>query len=76
MDALGWAGEDRACLGSVVANSDDIIEGVVEEFVEVFRTMVTDVKTALAHGLDSKGIDMGGLVTCAKDSETLAAEVP
>lgn len=75
MDALGWAGEDRACLSSVVADSNNIIKGVVEKFVEVFRTLVADVETALVHGLDSKRIDMGGLVACTKDSETLAAEV-
>ena len=68
--AVELAGEDGADLVSVAADGDDGLDGLREEFVQVFGSMLRDVDSDFGHGLDGEWMDVaGGFAAGAGDTE-------
>lgn len=61
MDELFPAGEDRAGLAGVVADRDHGVEILVQQFVDVFGSVVRDVDPDLQQDGGGPGIDLGRL---------------
>ncbi len=63
---LGFAGKEGTAFVSVVADGDDIIEGDMADFVEVFGAVAGDVYAGFGHdpdghGVETVGFDAGGI---------------
>src|ERR1035438_1867555 len=69
------SGKERAAIFGVVANSEDVIELLALEFVDVLGTMVGDVDTQLAHHGDCFRANMAGVGSGAEDFEAIARVV-
>lgn len=65
VDALGAAGEDRAGLSGVVADGEDVVEVLADEFVGRLRPVARDADAdALTYGVVSALLTTAGLPAC------------
>lgn len=53
----GGSREERALFGGLVAEGDDIIDGIRQKFVEVFGAVLANVDVTLAHGSNRHWMD-------------------
>ena len=76
VDALGFAGKERACLGCFVANCNDVIKCLVEIFAQVLRAMGADIDACVLHGFDRQGIHHRWLAPRAEHVVPVACYMP
>jgi hypothetical protein len=73
VEASGRAGEVGAVRGRVVADCDDVIPGLTDEFIHVFGASGGEVYTDLLHDLDREGVYAVGLAAGARNVQGRAA---
>lgn len=61
MSYIDRAGKDRTGLLSSIANGDDVVERLPEEFLDILRSMVSDIYADFMHGLYGHRIQAGGM---------------
>jgi hypothetical protein len=61
VEAVASIGEDGAGLVGVVADRDDVIEGLFQEGIEGIGVLAADVDAVLGQDLDGQGIEYTGL---------------
>ena len=69
------SGKERAVVFGVIADCEDVIEGLALKLVHVLGTMVGDVDTQLAHDGDCVGANMVWVGSGTEDFEAIARVV-
>src|ERR1035437_3193379 len=72
VEALRFSGEYRADFVGVVADGDDVIELLTQEFVDGLGAMAGDVDAELLHDGDGFGAHFRGLRAGGKDIKATA----
>lgn len=61
MSNIDRAGKDQTGLFGSIANRDDVVEGLPDKFLEMLRSIVSDIYADFMHGLDSHRIEASGM---------------
>jgi hypothetical protein len=69
------SGEERAVAFGVIANREDVIEGLALKFVNMLGAVAGDVDAQFAHDSDCFGTNMAGVGSGAEDLESIARVV-
>ena len=56
--ALHLAGEDGAVLVRVIADRDQVVEGILQELTHILRSAHADIDSNLFHHLDCRGVNL------------------
>jgi len=61
MSNIDRARKDRTGLLGSIANRDDVVEGLPDKFLEMLRSIVSDIYADFMHGLDRHRIEASGM---------------
>jgi hypothetical protein len=76
MSRCGRTRKDRARLLGTIADRDDIVEPLIDQFIDMLRSLVADIRTELLHGVHRRRVQASRMSTGAFRLEVVTRNQP